>query len=131
MLRINFSEFENLQDAMKAYTGNTEAAINEVLHGKASEILEAEIYRLMPVSGRKWKGKKPAAKSAKSLMSSPGNLSITVRTTKNYQYLYFPDDGTNTKRHAGNKQFFFQSGDNKKSEIVDRCITRLIEEIEN
>jgi len=131
MLKINFSEFENLQEAMKNHAGDTEAAINEVLHGKASEILEAEIYRLMPVSGRKWKKKKTAAKNSKSLMSIPGNLSITVKTTKNYQYLYFPDDGSNTRRHAGNKQFFFRAGENKASEIVDRCITRLVEEIEN
>lgn len=131
MLNINFSEFENLQEAMKNFAGDTEAAINEVLHGEASEMLEAEIYRLMPVSGRTWKGKKPAAKNSKSLMPVTGNLSITVKTTTKYQYLYFPNDGTNTRRHAGNQQFFFRAGENKKGEIVDRCITRLIGEIEN
>jgi hypothetical protein len=129
MLNINFSQFENLQEAMKAYEGNTENIINEVLHGEASELIQDEIKRLMPVSGRKWKGKAPAAKNAKSLTAVTANLSVTVKTTKKYHYLYFPDDGSNTRHHAGNQQFFHRAGEAKTAEIVDRCINRLVNSI--
>lgn len=131
MLSINFSQIERLQEAMKAYEGNVEAAINEVLHGEASELLKDEIKRLMPVSGRAWKGKSTAAKNANSLTAIHGNLSTTIKTTKKYQYLYFPDDGSNTKRHAGNQQFFRRAGEEKINEIADRCITRLAGGLQN
>ena len=79
----------------------------------------------MPVSGKTWKGRKPPAKTGKSLTDEKWNLSVTVKTTKQYQYLYFPDDGSNTKHHAGNQQFFQRGGDSQADEITERCINRL------
>lgn len=130
--RLDVSSFENLQKAMKDYQGDTEKAINEILHNEASPLIKESIRRLMPASGHSWNGKKPAAKTSKrSLTDLKENLAITVRTSKNYQYLYFPDDGTNTRRHAGNKQFFRKGGELKQDEIVDRCINRLVNDFEN
>lgn len=127
---IDVREFDKLQKAMQDFQGNTEATINEVLHNEASPLIQEEIKRLMPVSGKTWAGKKPAAKSAKSLTDLKGNLSITVTTTKNYGYLYFPDDGTNSRRHVGNQQFFKRGGEAAQDDIVDRCIRRLVNEFE-
>ena len=126
ILRIDFAEFEKLQEAIKAYEGNAEELINEVLHGEASELIQQAIYKLMPESGRKWKGKAGAAAKSKSLTTVTANLAVTVTTTKKYQYLYFPDDGSTTRKHAGNKQFFAKGGEAVTSDIVDRCISRLI-----
>lgn len=128
--RINVREFDKLQKAMQDFRGNTEATINEVLYNEASPLIQEEIKRLMPVSGKTWVGKKPAAKTAKSLTDLKGNLSITVITTKAYSYLYFPDDGTNTRRHVGNQQFFRRGGEAAQDDIVDRCIQRLVNEFE-
>ena len=105
-LELEIKDFERLQTAMKEFQGDTEETINDVLHNEASPLIQESIKNLIPVSGRKWKGKTPPAKTSKSLTDEKGNLAITVKTTKKYQYLYFPDDGTNTERHAGNKQFF-------------------------
>lgn len=127
---IDVRDFDKLQKAMQDFQGNTEATINEVLHNEASPLIQEEIKRLMPVSGKTWKGKKPAAKMAKSLTDYKGNLSITVASAKNYAYLYFPDDGTNTRRHVGNQQFFRRGGEAAQDEIVDRCIRRLVNEFE-
>ncbi len=126
MFEIDYTQFETLQNAMKAYAGNTEETVNEVLHNEAGQLIHDEIKRIMPVSGRRFRGKKPAAKSAESLRAAEGHLSITVKTTKHYQYLYFPDDGTNTRHHVGNQQFFLRAGEAKTQEIVDRCINRLV-----
>ena len=123
---LNADELERLQRVMKEFPGNTETVINEILHTEAGELLKTEIKRLMPESGRNWAGKKKAARSANSLRVLPGNLSVTVTTTKAYQYLYFPDDGTSTKKHAGNQQFFQKSGETQQKEIIDRCISGLM-----
>lgn len=127
IFRLNIADFDELQEALKNYQGNAEEIINDVLHNEAGPMIETEINRLMPVSGKNWKGKKKAAKHSKSLMLVKENLAITVKTTNAYHYLYFPDDGSTTKRHAGNQQFFKRGGDRKKSEIVDRCISRLVD----
>lgn len=122
---LDIAEFSRLEQALKGYSGNAEEIINSVLHNEGSQLIQDEIKLLMPVSGRDWSGKKPSAKSAKSLTDEKGNLSVTVKTTKNYHYLYFPDDGTTTRNHAGNRQFFLHGGENKQTEIIDLCIERL------
>lgn len=123
---MDAKEVERLFNTVKNFPGNAEKSINEVFHNDAPPIVSEEIKRLMPVSGKSWKGKAPAAKSAKSLTDETANLSFTVKTTDKYHYLYFPDDGTNTKRHVGNQQFFQHGGENKQTEIVDRCINRIV-----
>lgn len=131
MFYLDFGDVERLQDAIKNFSGNAENAINEVLHSQeVSELAYEKIKYFMPVSGKRWKGKKPAAKTGKSLRSDTGNLSLTVRSTKAYQYLYFPNDGTNTKRHAGQQFFFERGGEAAQSEIVERCINKLINNFE-
>lgn len=131
VFRVDATEFERLQNAIKNFPGDAETVINEVLHGEGSQLLQDSIRNLMPVSGREWKGKKPAAKSAKSLTDLKGNLFVEVITTKNYQYLYFPDDGTNTKKHAGNQQFFLKGAEARQEAIIDLCINKLITAFEN
>lgn len=126
MLKMNILEMEKLGEALAEYSGNAEEAINEVFHGEEVNSLAQEaIKALMPTSGKHWKGKKPAAKTSNSLRKQDGNLSVTILSQKAYQYLYFPDDGTNTNRHIGNQQFFARGAENIQGDIIDRCITRL------
>lgn len=125
MLKINVAEIDKLHEAMKNFQGEVEPIINDVFHNQGGELIQGSIRRLIPVSGKTWKGKAPAAKTSKSLQSVNTNLAVTVKTTKKYQYLYFPNDGTNTRRHVGNQQFFEKGGDAVKDEIIERCITNL------
>ena len=127
---VNVSGFDRLQEAMKAYSSTAEKTVNAVLHEEAGPLIQDSIKNLIPVSGRMWKGKKAGAKVGKSLQSLNENLAVTVKTTKNYQYLYFPDDGSNTQRHAGNQQFFLRGAENKQTEIIDRCVSRLVSDFE-
>ena len=131
VFRFDATEFERLQNAIKNFPGDAEQIINEVLHGEGSQLIQDSIRNLMPVSGREWKGKKPAAKEAKSLTDMKGNLFVTVKTTSNYNYLYFPDDGTNTRKHAGNQQFFLKGAEEQQETIIDLCINKLINSFEN
>lgn len=127
VFELDASALDSLQQAMKEYTGNTEDAVNEILHEQAGPMIQESIRNLIPVSGRTWKGKKKAAKSANSLKTINSNLAVTITTTSNYQYLYFPNDGTSTKNHVGNKQFFAKGTEKVTDEIINLCITRLTE----
>ena len=122
---INCEDFDELQNAMREYQGNTENAINDVLHNYAGNRAQEDIYRLMPVSTKK-KGKH--AKNSKSLSNVTGNLSVTITAKGKWHYLYFPDDGTNTRRHIGNQQFFAHGGEAAQDDIVARCVERLTNE---
>ena len=128
---MNAEDVARLEEAMRNFQGNTEATINDVLHGEGGQLIHDEIKRLMPMSGKRWKGKKAPAKSSNSLQIVGGNLSVTVKAKKAYQYLYFPDDGSNTRRHAGNQQFFLNSGENQKEQIMNLCINRLVNGLED
>jgi len=121
VFRFDAKQFEVLAQAMEQYEGNVEEVINDVLHNEAGQLIHDEIKRLMPRSDRQ----KRHAKDSNSLLIQGGNLSVTVSTKKAFQYLYFPDDGTNTRRHVGNQQFFMSGGENMKEEILNRCIGRL------
>lgn len=129
IFKIDISEADDLIQAMKNYEGDVEKVINDELHNEAGNLIQDSIKRLMPVSGKTWQGKKKSAKTGNSLRNVTGNLSVTVTTTKNYQYLYFPDDGTNTRRHAGAQHFFLRGAENVQNEIIERCISRLVEKI--
>lgn len=123
--RINVAEVDKLQAALKEYQGDTESTINDILHNQGGNLIQDSVRRLIPESGKSWKGKAAAAKSANSLKNVNANLSVTVTTTKKYQYLYFPDDGSNTKHHVGNQHFFEKGGEAVKDDIIERCISRL------
>lgn len=127
VLAIDYSEIDRLQQAIQDYQGNTEETINDVLHNYAGDRAQEDIYRLMPVSDKK-KGKH--AKHSKSLSNVTGNLSVTVTAKGKWHYLYFPDDGTNTRNHIGNQQFFKRGGESAMDDIVERCVTRLTTDFE-
>lgn len=126
-MSIRAEDFERLQKALENFPGNSEKAINEVLHGEGGALIQESIRRLIPVSGKTWRGKAAPAKTGNSLMLVPGNLSVTTKSTKRYQYLYFPNDGTNTRRHVGNQQFFPQGVEDVEREVVDRCVDNIIQ----
>lgn len=126
---LDRAQIERLEQALRNFPGNAEQIINDVLHGEAGNLIESEIYRLMPISGRKdWKGKAPPAAKSKSLKQETENLSVTVKTTSKYQYLYFPDCGETTRRHYGNQQFFMRGAETVQPDIISRCVERLANE---
>lgn len=120
---------------MKQYPGYAGREVNDVLHNEGGKLINEEIMRLLPASGRTWKGKKPAAKSTQPFRQFDGQLSVTIATKTAYNYLYFPDDGTDTQRHVGYqgkpRNFMMEGAENKRNAIIDRCIDRLIRKWES
>lgn len=130
-LYLNADQFNRVADAISRYPHNAEEAINDILHNEGAEKIQERIRMLMPSSGKNWRGKAPAAKASKSMKNVNGNLFVEVKSAKRWNYLYFPDDGSNTTRHVGNQQFFFRGAEAAQNEIVDHCVARLVSEFEN
>lgn len=132
---LEFEQAERLQQAMENYPGLAGREIDDVLHNEGGRIINDEIMRLLPESGRKWKGKKTAAKRTQPFLQENGSLSVTIKTKNAYHYLYFPDDGTNTRNHVGYKgtprEFMYHGAENKTAQIMELCINRLIRQWES
>lgn len=99
--------------------------IQKVFREFGADEVKKEIQKLLPESGRRWKGKKTAAKQAQPFRETFEGLTMTVGTKSAYNYLYFPDDGSTTKKHRGNQHFMQRGGDN----AVEAIINRLVEEM--
>lgn len=127
---LDASQHERLLQAMQRYGNQTGRTVDEVLHNEGGRLIQEEIMRLLPESGRTWKGKRTAAKRAQPFTQKNESLAVTIKTRSIYGYLYFPDDGTNTKRHAGQQYFMERGAENQASRIMDLCINRLIEKWE-
>ena len=125
---LDVSGVERLQKAMLNCQGRAvETTINSILHDDGETLISEAVYRLMPRSDKK-AGRH--AKVSKSLTSDKENLSVTIAARGKWHYLYFPDDGTNTRRHVGNQQFFRRGAESVQDEIVDRCVNRLVNQFE-
>lgn len=124
---MDAQDFDRLQEAIQKFPGNAEKVINETLHGQGAVLIEERIRRYMPKSDKK---KGSHAVDSKSLTPVGSNLAVTLKSTNKYHYLYFPDDGTNTRRHVGNQQFFLRGAEDTSSEIVDIIAEKLTQTFE-
>lgn len=125
---LDFDEVESLSQKMEEYGSGAHRIINDVLHGEGGEKIKDQIHMLIPSSGRHWKGKRSPAASADSLQQVNNEmLAVTIKSKTAYNYLYFPDDGSNTKNHAGNQQFFQRGAEGAADSVVDLCLGKLTE----
>ena len=133
MSRATFSldteSYNKLFELMKTFQGQAPRTVNEVLWNEGGPLINEAIMNLLPVSGKRWKGKKPAAKSAAPFVQENGELSVTIKTKNAYHYLYFPDDGTNTRKHVGEQYFMFGGAEAEQQRIIDLCVATLIEKL--
>lgn len=120
---LKSKDIEELETAIKNYRENADRKITNYLHSTGYDILSLSIQNLIPVSNRH----KKHARNQKALMDreKKSELEVTVGTVSNYHYLYFPDDGTNTKTHVGNKHFFLDGAVLKEPEIINDLLEEL------
>lgn len=127
-LTIDYSEINALQQVFQDYGDKAHKTVNDVLHSTAIPIIENNIQMLLPSSERKWKGKKAAASNTKPFRNDTNELlTVIVRSKTQYNYLYFPDDGSNTEHHHGNQHFMQRGADNSIERIAELCTAKLLE----
>lgn len=130
MLTLNDEGIKTLADAIENYPGYAGNAINDVLWNDGGAIIQQNIMPFLPESGRTWRGKKPAAKRTAPFMQINDTLSVTVKSKNAYHYLYFPDDGSDTRHHAGNQGFMLRGAEVSQDEISARIVARLVQPFE-
>lgn len=129
-LRLDAGDFENLIEKMNQFGDGAVDVVTEVFHESGEDIAQ-KIDVLLPVSGRSFKGHSGGAKGRKWYkVLADERLSVTVTTVSSRNYLYFPDDGTTTRRHAGNQQFMKRGGEAAVPEIINKSLTALAEHFE-
>ena len=125
-LSLQTKELDVMVQAIKDYGDGAEDVINDVLQGYGAERIKEEIQLILPESGRTWKGKRAAAKRVDPFIKVDENLSVTVKSKSAYGYLYFPDDGSSTRKHVGGQEFMWRGALEAQGDIIDKCLDRLV-----
>ena len=125
---IEFSDIDALHDMMLKFGAGSGQIVDKVLQNEGREEIERRIALLIPRSGRKWAGKARAAADAMpaSFTHFAGQGYVEIVGRGKYGYLYFPDDGSNTRKHAGNQQFMFRGATAATNRVVDLCVGELL-----
>ena len=106
--------------------------IDDTLLNYGGPQIESCIMPLLPSSGRTWRGKKAAASSVNPFKHvQEDSLSVIVRNKPAYGYLYFADDGSNTKRHQGGQHFMERGLETAAPDIIEKCLGALTEAMNN
>lgn len=124
---LEAEDIKELSDIMQKYGVEAEKAIDSVLHQEGAEEIKKDIAKLLPASGRRWRGKSAPARSAMPGRFEQDNqmLSVTIAARGRYHYLYFPDDGSNTEHHRGNLRFMMRGAENATNKIIELCLGKL------
>lgn len=125
---INVTAYDSVVELLQA-AENSEKTVNDILHSYAAEEIKKDIKQILPVSGRNWKGKKTAASATMPFKDEKINLGVWVKNKPVYGYLYFVDDGENTRKHIGNMRFMERGAEAATPRIVDRVQEELIKNI--
>lgn len=130
-LSLQTDEFLEAAQRYLAAGESVEDAVNEVLHGMAGEAIYRRINPLIHPSGRTFKGHSASATASEwPLYDTSEDLAVTVRSRSRFHYLYFPDDGSNTRRHAGGQHFMERGAEAAADEISGLCLENIINRLE-
>lgn len=128
MFEIDASAIDALHDQMKRYGSNASKVIESALRTDGYDTVNKSIISLLPESGRMWPSRRTApASSTDPFEEIDELLGFTIKSTKEYNYLYFPDDGSNTVHHRGGQQFMKRGADAVMNDLVEMIETKLIE----
>lgn len=125
---LDTSEIERLHEAIAQFGNDARNAINEVFHNETLLPVSASIVAKIHPSGRTWAKKAVSATQTQPFRNENGNLSVTIKNKSKYQYLYFPDDGSNTRQHIGMQDFMVRGAEEVAPEIVDMCMDKIMKE---
>lgn len=124
---LTTEQIDDLTVRVKAYGDGAEDAVNEVFESYGVPEVKSSIQELIHPSNRRWKGKKASATKGNPFVHKLGNVSFIISSKSAYNYLYFPDDGSNTRRHAGNQQFMIRGAEKAAPSIIERVTAKLTE----
>ncbi|MCD8190168.1 MAG: hypothetical protein LUD78_08145 [Clostridiales bacterium] len=132
--KVDLSGMERLQEKLDNYGSEAQVVVAKYLATEALDQVGPAISRLLPVSGRTFAGHQLGARAAgyRAVFMTAGASvdGVTIRSAPEWGYLYFPDDGKNTKRHRGNQKFMVRGAQTAAPDIANEICTRLVQKFE-
>jgi hypothetical protein len=129
---VDMGDASDLVEMITNYQGDAEKAINRVLLNAGAEQIKKDINIYMPRSDRKLtkshtRHAKDMSKNLRQEAVTGQQLAVRIRSMPKTQYLYFPDDGSNTKRHAGQQHFMYKGAVKARERVIELCMGELAE----
>lgn len=129
---VTFDGVEQLGKRIADFGEGAGHIIQGVYEEYAAKEIKENIIPLIHPSGRTFKGHRQGARSAgpeKVFKHSVRELSLIVGTNRAFGYLYFPDDGSTSKRHAGQQHFMDRGLQRSVGGIIERCVAALTKDL--
>lgn len=131
---VDLAGVERLTELMQRYGDEAQVIITKYLAEDSLDTIGPAISRLLPVSGRTFPGHSHGAKAAgysATFMATAATVgSVLIRSRPAYNYLYFPDDGTNTDHHAGKQRFMVRGAQAAVPQVANDICSRLAAKFE-
>ena len=117
-------EFNNLVKSLSGYGAEVESALNEYVHNEAPQKIKPSIEGFIPVSDR---NKVHARNSAPFGRQENYNLAVKLITSKEFNYLVFPDEGLGTSKGNSPLDFTGRGLEAEMPVLIDE-MTQLLQE---
>lgn len=117
-------QFNNLVKSLNGYGAEVESALNEYVHNEAPQKIKPAIEGLIPVSDR---SKVHARHSAPFGRQQNFNLAVKLITSKEFNYLVFPDEGLGTSKGKAPLDFTGRGLDAEMPVLIDE-MSQLLQE---
>lgn len=118
---LKLEDVKRINDIIKSYAGDAEKQINDYLSGSGKSKIINSIVNLIPVSDKD----KKHAKDSKPLEGVNYNLSLTIRSKRQFNYLYFPQMAEGTSKNNTPNDFMEKGVDSIYDSVVNDLIERL------
>lgn len=119
---VELAAFNDLLSRLSRQGAEVENTLNEYLHNEAAEKIKPAIYDFIPVSDR---NKKHAQNNAPFGRQENYNLAVKVITSKEFNYLVFPDEGLGTSRVNIAQNFTGRGLEAVQPELIDDMTAKI------
>ena len=123
------SDTKRFDELLKQFNGtvsDVEKVLNEYIHNEAPKKITPSIVGLVPVSDR---DKKHARNSNPFGRQENYNLAVKILTSKQFNYLVFPDEGLGTSHKNQPQDFTGRGLETTLPDLLDDMLMRLQNEI--
>lgn len=119
-------QFNEVMQRVAGYGAEVETALNDYLHLTAPEIIKPAIVGLVPVSDRN----KTHAKSAAPFGRQENyNLAVKILTSKEFNYLVFPDEALGTSKGNTPQDFTGRGLEATIPDLINDMTARILEQL--
>ena len=131
MAGVDFSlkeeDLGRIQEAIMDFGNDAESVINECLKKSVSKVFRKTITNIIPVSEGKYPSQrgKIHAKTSNPLRSMTDNLTLTIKSKTEFNYLYFPQMGEGTSKYKQPNDFMEKGIDAEYDNAVNIILEKL------